>query len=342
MTKNIVYSSTLGWNPGDEIILHGLRNLINIPHNPIIFNRSPCLANNFEAQGYPEGASHTSPYARDLVDHFIFAGTPDYGFSSRAIYRDIQRTGKDFSFIGVGLGIPRPAAKEIARIFDIPNNIESLNSHVFSKAKVKITRDLQAHRHLHGSHVVCCPAFFCHPELDIKPKTQKNKVAVCWQSNAIKCCGVKNGNMTDMLTKFIQKNKAQAVCHSFPDFIAASKLGLDPFFSSSYRDYFDFYKEFDLVISLRVHGSGVASSFGIPNITIGHDSRSEAVTYFGSELFTGSCNLQEYFDSIDDAEIENRSRKIIDLKREKYNQYIDILKPTKLTTLEKYNEKDMG
>jgi hypothetical protein len=340
--KNIVYSSTLGWNPGDEIILHGLRNLINIPHNSIIFNRSPCVEHDFVAQGYPRGASHNFHQARDLVDHFIFAGTPDYGYSSRSIYRDIQKTGKDFSFIGVGTGIPQEAVEEIARIFEVPASIESLNNHVFSKAKVKITRDTQAQRHLYDSHVVCCPAFFCHPNLDIKPRKQKNKVAVCWQSNIIKNCGVGDVNKTNMLTEFIKTNKAQAVCHSFPDFIAASKLGLNPFFSSSYQDYFDFYKEFDLVISLRIHGSGVASSFGIPNITIAHDSRSEAACYFGGELFTGSSGLQEYFDSIDDTKIENRSREIIDLKREKYNQYIDILKPAKLTTLEKYNEKNMG
>ena len=183
MKKNIVYSSTLGWNPGDEIILHGLRNLINIPHNPIIFNRSPrrlaCLENHFEAQGYPEGASHRFRYARDLVDHFIFAGTPDYGYTSRSMYRDIQQTGKDFSFIGVGTSVPPETVEEIARIFEIPASIESLNRHVFSKAKVKITRDTQAHSVLDGSHVICCPSFFCHPELDIKPKTQKNKVAVC-------------------------------------------------------------------------------------------------------------------------------------------------------------------
>ena len=29
---NIVYSTTIQWNPGDELILKGIRNLINIKH----------------------------------------------------------------------------------------------------------------------------------------------------------------------------------------------------------------------------------------------------------------------------------------------------------------------
>ena len=42
--KNVIYSTTRQWNPGDEFILMGVINILNEvigEHNPIIYNRNP-------------------------------------------------------------------------------------------------------------------------------------------------------------------------------------------------------------------------------------------------------------------------------------------------------------
>jgi|TARA_R110000765_G_scaffold223899_2_gene327980 hypothetical protein len=330
MTRtNIVYSSTVTWNPGDEIILCGIRNLINIDHNPIIFNRGPIdgLCKKAQSYHYTRG--------RDFVDHFIFAGSPEWTLESLSLYRDIEQTGTDFSFIGVGNPITEYGIEELARIFSCPPTLSDVNKHVLSKATVKITRDSLAQKSIFDSNLVCCPAFFCNPEINIKPKTQKKRIAVCWQDDSVDCCGVQDRRKTELLTEFARRNKTAVVCHAYSDYLNASKLKLDPFYSSSYQDYFDFYKEFDLVVTLRVHGAGVASSFGIPSITVQHDERAETVIHFGSELLLDAECLQASFENIDDNSLEARSSAIIKLKKEKYNQYIDILKSAGLTTLEK-------
>lgn len=328
--RSIVYSSTVTWNPGDEIILHGLRNIINIDHNPIIYNRGPS-----NQGGQTRAQTYQHEIGRDFVDHFIFAGTPEWTMASRSLYRDIQVTGKNFSFIGVGHPVPQCGIKELARIFSVSPTIDEINKHIFSKATVKITRDSLAQRDLYDSNLICCPAFFCCPEINITPKNQKKRIAVCWQGNADRCCGVKDTRKTELLTEFARRNNAETVCHSYLDYLKASTHGLDPFYSSSYQDFFDFYREFDLVVSLRVHGSGVASSFGVPSITIGHDRRAETVKHFGSEVLEEPETLQEYFESIDGDGIEMRSSALLRLKKQKYNQYIDLLKPAGLTTLDK-------
>jgi hypothetical protein len=42
--KNILFSTTRQWNPGDEFILFGIRRIfsaIGLEHNAVIFNRNP-------------------------------------------------------------------------------------------------------------------------------------------------------------------------------------------------------------------------------------------------------------------------------------------------------------
>jgi hypothetical protein len=51
MVKNIVFSTTRQWNPGDEFILAGVRRIfarVGLNYNAIIFNRNPDVRSCFQ------------------------------------------------------------------------------------------------------------------------------------------------------------------------------------------------------------------------------------------------------------------------------------------------------
>ena len=55
------------------------------------------------------------------------------------------------------------------------------------------------------------------------------------------------------------------------------------YYSYNSEEYLEIYKKFDIVMSTRVHGNGLASSLGIPNIALVHDERSSVVEFFDSK-----------------------------------------------------------
>ena len=136
MQKNILFSTTRQWNPGDEFILFGVLNLLRDAigkFNPLIFNRNPdvrpCdLKNNrllskayneriekmcFRGQGFI-GAHFRDRFCdnswrdgmrADDIDYVIFAGTPEwYTTRVRSLYKVINDNGIPCSFLGVGYG----------------------------------------------------------------------------------------------------------------------------------------------------------------------------------------------------------------------------------------------
>ena len=67
----ILFSSTRGWNPGDQFILMGIRRLLDalgIDYVPILYNRHPALRTILPA---------VNSIIRGIT--FLFANNPDIG-----------------------------------------------------------------------------------------------------------------------------------------------------------------------------------------------------------------------------------------------------------------------
>jgi hypothetical protein len=62
----------------------------------------------------------------------------------------------------------------------------------------------------------------------------------------------------------------------------ARARGKDVLYSAYAEDYAGLFDRFDVVLSTRIHGCGIASSLGIPNVLIPHDGRSQTALKFGS------------------------------------------------------------
>ena len=71
--QNLLFSTTKQWNPGDELILKGVRNLLP-PHVFLMFNRHPHI--NFNSRNGDN--SYYFGMGDEIIDHIIFAGSPEY------------------------------------------------------------------------------------------------------------------------------------------------------------------------------------------------------------------------------------------------------------------------
>lgn len=294
---NIVYSQTKQWNPGDELILQGIRNLVPKHHTFIIFNRHPHI--NFRSRNGDN--SYCFGVGDEIIDHVIFAGSPEYQtFPNNDIYDLIKKTNVNFSYIGVGG----------RQIIDRP----------FEKATISIGRDTNASK-LPNGILLPCPSIFANKKLHLEPKISKERIGFCFQTGVKYICSP-HGSAHQTSVRFIEKYKPLVICHSYPDYVESINRGWKSFYSSDFLDYHRIYEqEVDVVVGTRIHGSGWAANYAVPNITIAHDDRYETAQNFGSIISDSNFNnLCEKFETLN---CEEQSKNIIKLRKDTLPKYME-------------------
>lgn len=297
---NIVFSTTRQWNPGDELIFRGVKNLIPEKHIFIVYNRHPFLERKQNGDN-----SYALGIGDEIIDHVIFAGSPEYhSEASEDLYNLIENQKVPFSYIGVG-GKPLTAGRP------------------YSKAVISIGRDLKA-GDLPGSKVLPCPAILANKNFDLKIKTKKEKIGFVFQSNEKYICSVSTELYFDTV-EYINKYKPLVICHNYMDYVKAYCHGWKPFYSSDPLDYDKVYSSLDLVISTRIHGSGWAANYAVPSVTIAHDWRAQTAENFGSILSNGKVlDLEE---KVDNLNIEKKSKELIQLRKDTLGKYLELTVP---------------
>ena len=299
--SRIVFSTTKQWNPGDELILHGIRNLLG-EHVFIMFNRHPFISFNNRVGDN----SYYFGMGDEIIDHAIFAGSPEYQTQPNYdMYRLIAKQKIPFSYIGVG-GMPF--------VKGIP----------FHKATVKIVRDSLA-ANIEGSTLLPCPSIYANKTLDLEPVKKKVRIGFCYQSILRYICSPSQ-TLNDLCVKFIEEYKPLVICHSYVDYVEAEKNGWDCFYSANYHDYKEVYSKLDLLVGTRIHGSGWCASMGIPSILIPHDERWETGQNLGANIFNGKdfSDLVSQFEQFD---VEKESKRIIQLRKDTFPKYMSFLEP---------------
>tara|TARA_B100000287_G_scaffold5037_2_gene4936 strand:+ start:13246 stop:14175 length:930 start_codon:yes stop_codon:yes gene_type:complete len=297
---NIVYSSTKQWNPGDELILDGVRSLIPEEHTFIMFNRHPFI--NFNNRTGDNSYYHGM--GDDIIDYIIFAGSPEYQtFPNEDLYKLIESHETPFCYIGVG---GRP-----------------FMSRPFDRAEITITRDSNAGM-LPNAEVLPCPSIFANRDMNLSPVTKKENIGFCFQTNLRYICAPSE-NIHKLSVQFIEEYNPLVICHSYPDFVEATRREWNAFYSSNKDDYYDAYKDLDFVVGTRIHGSGWAANFGIPSITIPHDDRFETAQNFGSLISELDYDkLKDLFESVD---VEKESKNIIEIRKKALPKYLTKTSP---------------
>ena len=314
--KNIVFSSTRQWNPGDEFILAGVRRIlatVGLQYNSILYNRHPDIRSVHQDRQYFRYSQvppdfHASPVTADLeanikfgfwdnsirpgidggfIDWVVFAGTPEW-CSGRLfdLYDTIIRHNLPLMILGVG--------------GDCDLYHEYFRT-VISQAKVFTVRDPETLAAVRaqgftGAELLACPALLAAPAEAERQLTQVRKVGLVYQATASDTV-IWNGFSEAayvymkmlfgaLRARFGATQQFELVCH-YADEIPLAKRDfpdLPVHYAHDSADYIKIYRTFDLVIGPRVHGIGLAASLGIPGVALTHDRRGRTCEGFLAPL----------------------------------------------------------
>ena len=351
---NVLFSSTRGWNCGDEFILAGIRNLIDdlgVAINPVVYNRHPdlllyeFLSNERFYLDTPNGqfpldienilrryscrADNSVRLDHDLgfVDACIFAGTPEWlGPPVERLVTKLAASPVPVAYLGVGYGDYQASAAD---------SLGDADAAILRRARLITTRDKRAGNFLnqHGisSRLLPCPALFaCRDE---KPVERIRRVAISLQNPNGAGPQTISKASTEWLLDFARKAASEYevifVQHYIDDcaklYSELSSIG-SVFYSCEPRDYERFYRGADLTVTSRVHGAGFCASMGIPAYYVGDSLRTDTVDGFLSKIVPiGSTPPSVLIDNIRSVDVGDWSRRIIDHKLSIHSKYIILL-----------------
>lgn len=353
--KNILYSTTRQWNPGDEFILFGVINIFDAvigKHNALIYNRNPEIRPDNGIKGFrikeknfPYDIHGATDYVRcgfwdnsikfdsdmSFADMAVFAGTPEW-WDMRCVnfYEHIINNRLPTMFLGLGsIGELYPCVREVL------SHTELLT---FRDEKFLSSPELKPYHAL----ALPCPAMQAAKIGREKRISEVKHIGLVFgvnQKEAVvwNCVPDDTYNfLQKFYKKFIRKYrkdcKISVVCHYIDELAPAYRIfaddGVDILYSYDSRDYLDIYADFDLVISPRVHGCGIAASLGIPSISIVHDDRGTTTKGFLSEVFDITVSDDELFAAVERMRqnIASLNDKLITHKKKVFDRYVELVR----------------
>jgi polysaccharide pyruvyl transferase WcaK-like protein len=351
--KNILFSTTRQWNPGDEFILMGILNVmlsIDDTFNPIIFNRNPEIEHGrknatFNFQFEParmrfkrlkSGAYDNSFKDKFLPEHFIdlcvFAGTSEWASSRlKTFYEYIDRHAIPAVYLGIGAGSPDFNLKQIPKLY----------LDIIEKARLITVRDRRARDLLSefGAVLLPCPALLAATRQYEKNLNQVKRVGLIYASHrAIKYNNISQATYGYMkalyerlISDYSEKFDFEFISHYVDELPEFSKDYSSFACNYSYdsRDYLEIYNKFDFIIGPRVHGIGLAASMGIPGINIGHDVRADTCEKFGAQILQVGCAfdgaLELFINNV--SQVASINKTLLENKHKTLQRYQDLLTP---------------
>lgn len=345
--KNVIYSTTRQWNPGDEFILFGTQYLIEKTigrHNAIIFNRHPQIRRDRKIdivksiddalgkdkiEKFFDNSVKERPDL-DYADLVVFAGSPEWrGRRLKKLYKSIKEHNLPSVFMGIGT----------SGSFTYSNdNFTKDEMYALDNAKLIICRDKLCAEGLSrlNLHQLPCPALFS--SATYRQVERVKKIGIIYGSNK----AVPNNRVSDnaynfmvrsykaIIDKFSSDYEIEFVAHYIDELSHFRTEFLKQTLRYSYdaKDYRDIFSEYDLIISHRVHGIGMCASMGTPGIMIDHTPRSDTVRGFLGEMVKTDISTQGFMAVIEKSisNISSKSLEIIEHRKETEKKYLAILK----------------
>ncbi|EIF28196.1 hypothetical protein BCh11DRAFT_03581 [Burkholderia sp. Ch1-1] len=338
-SKNIVFSTTRQWNPGDEIILLGVRKIFDelaeFRVNPVIYNRNPDLRSGFPGLELSDDSasffdnSFKPESDSSAIDWVVFAGTPEWcNVRNFDLYQQILKSNLPVMFLGVGGGF---------------NLYRDEFREVIGKAKAFTVREGDTLNAVLGqgfsARQLPCPALLSAPSGKEKKITTVDNIALIYQAsrNDSVFWGSLSAEAYDfqiemfrlIISRYGSAVKFSIVVHYIDEIALAGRAfpGMEVHYSYDSADYFDIYSQFDLVIGPRVHGIGTAASVGVPGIAISHDQRGMTSAGFLADIVKVGTPLDVVVAIFDEAikNVVSRNEALADHKRATMREYVDLV-----------------
>lgn len=351
---NIVFSTTVGRNIGDDFIRFGVRRLIPdwVEYNALYFNR-----------GYQSQQNYNNAWSKhmDAMDLFLLAGTPELVPKNDVFYRWCIAKRVPVMLIGVGTML---RAEQWASSDQVITGVQDtvfdgggrkLMEQLVPMCVLSIARDQLMQEALVALGYDCkllpCPSLCSVDELR---HGQQKRLGICYRTVA-PTDGLpahyhlgprdKSALLVEAVYERFSGGGSEwtlfVICHYLGDLLRARQLFPEAkvLYSSEARDYVEFYRQTDFVIGNRLHGALIPAALGIPAIYIGSDSRIDAALQGGQVVLSdkGASSPKELHKQINVAlqsDLGAWSERLLAKKSETQQQYQELLE-TAFQRLEK-------
>ena len=133
-----------------------------------------------------------------------------------------------------------------------------------------------------------------------------------------------------LYSNLMQHYECELICHYVDELESIEK----DFQNATYHYHYDaaqyeqIFKQYDCIISPRIHGCGIASSLGIPSIHIAHSDRSETTKEFKSFLHGVDTDFNLIRQQIEEIKLNmhDLNSSLISHKKNTLNKYLDLIK----------------
>lgn len=307
--KNIIFSTTRGWNPGDEFILAGVRRILDelgVSYNPVIYNRHPDI----RSQRPQLFKRSKVPYDFHLHDEtFLLEANLKFGFFDNSLKPDTDCAFADWVILA---GTPEWCNGRMWDLYcsilrhNIPVMILGVGGNfdlydegfrdVVKKAKAFTVRDQTTQEVLKASdlqaRLLPCPALLSAPPAKTRQVEEVRRIGLIYQATRDETV-IWNGFSEEafvymrelyrrLMARYEKDYAFEFVCHYIDEMPLAKRdyPGMEILYSYEPADYFDIYSRYDFVIGPRVHGIGASASLGIPGVALTHDMRGSTCAGF--------------------------------------------------------------
>ena len=341
------------YNPGDDFVLFGIRRLLERalgPVVPVVHNRNPALhalrglaaasagRTDPAAAGMVEvhrAIAQTVPdydnswhigFDMDAVDLAVFAGTPEWAGTVTAPFVDaLLAAGTPTLYLGLG-GFEGIGAMGY-------DELPERDRRLLERATLVTVRDEACARFLAPLSPIRqpCPSLFAAPKA--LPRSELRRIALSVQG-----VGETNPQRIERETfayaralfgLLAARFACSTICH-YVDEVAELRAisGDDPEICYAYdaADYLDIYDQFDLTVTTRVHGAGLAASLGIPGFLIGHSQRAATAEGFRATILDpGTQSVEDALGLIARCDVAAASKALITHKEAAREEFVELL-----------------
>lgn len=323
---NVLVSSTRQWNPGDEFILMGVRNLIEEVLegkviNWVLYDRNPDLfVDGFDNPLHKEKIWGNSFHGHDpkSLDVAVITGTPEwFGPPLKGLYKAVREADLPLLVLGVGY-VDAPITFTEDEIYCLKN-----------LARIITVRDEYASRAFNEigiqHNVLPCPALFASMKEDIPNEIKRIGFIIQTNKTVNQSVPEEISHACAYTVKRLREKgfTVDVICHYIDEFIEFARTLAPIRYSYEARDYINILKDYDLIISTRLHGAILANSLGKPAVLLyDDDSRIKgASTLFHYIYISKPDTLLDNLNKID----LSKMNELIEWKGQLKRRYLEIL-----------------
>jgi hypothetical protein len=327
---NLSIITTLGANAGDNFVYEGFKNLFPAKHYGSTFL--------IDKTAIPEYDNYKKLI--DESDLIVICGTPIFYSGcykmkwQKKILEYSKKSKKKILLFAVGSNFRYSSDGTI----EIPDIINDNNYKSFASRYDKLTQGgfivrekycLQFLKDMGFTNVqqIVCPSLFAYnAEFS---QDERDLVFIIWGDTYWNCAFPpeeilrKCQQVKDFLKSRLNNKRVIWVCHDFVSYTELSKHvpKKDILTSNNYMDFFKYYHRCFFALSVKLHGSMLLASMGVPSLLIQLDSRAAVMELLNEECAKPSSSVEELNNLCEKKlEIEKNYRDQIGFLKSKYRE----------------------